>query len=190
MKFKVEDVKPLGIINVENETVFAIDPCYELCQGTELHVKNGNWFALVESGRTDWGVRTWGISIFHSSQFDSIADDNFYFNPKKYWKIVEQLSRVGITGVDSGQSGFFLSSKPCDNNEDFDNLEGWYGSVCRVSSGGAVVPHGAVSCSGFGDGCYDVSVLKNKLAQVVVARIEFINESEWEDEDDWENEEE
>jgi len=91
-------------------------------------------------------------------------------------------------GVDSGQAGFFelshyaeaLSGKPSGRQGD-EKFEEFYDGVCELTLAAAsfgVVPFGAVSQSGYGDGGYDCFVRLNEDGQTVDSYIVFIGEDD------------
>jgi len=92
-----------------------------------------------------------------------------------------------VVGVDSGQAGIFdlpyyRKDKVFENQESnflkeyriHNNEEGevWYGHMCDRTlgdEGWGVYDRGVVSCSGFGDGSYELSVAKHKGKVVGIA---------------------
>lgn len=100
-------------------------------------------------------------------------------------------------GVDSGQAGFFdlasfkaQSETAIENgnyNQDTEHGK-FYRSICEQTSNEsgesfAIVPFGAASSSGFGDGGYGLYFLRDKDGLVVEAIIIFIREDEEEGEE-------
>lgn len=173
------------------------DPCYSIptfCQGVIKNVKNGTWKAEVEtSDEGDWGKRISRLRVEH-------------INAKRTY-ITEQVDMDG--GVDSGQFGFF--DKDFYRNDeaakdlkqyDFGRIvqdgeegEKWYRACCELTlakESWGVMPNGAVSSSGFGDGYYPVFGEKDENGEWVAFEVVFIGdedeEDEWDDED--ENDEE
>ena len=92
-------------------------------------------------------------------------------------------------GVDSGQAGFFdlepfkaQSETAIENgnyNQDTEHGK-FYRSICEQTSEGAeqfaIVPFGAASSSGYGDGGYSLYLLRDKDGLVIEAIIVFIAE--------------
>jgi hypothetical protein len=100
-------------------------------------------------------------------------------------------------GVDSGQAGVFDAAHFRDNlvvmgveriskEAPICPEEPWYSICCdrTIGSpcGAGVVPHGAVSSSGFGDGSYRCWTAKDRDGQVVAVKISYLYEEELEDE--------
>jgi hypothetical protein len=105
------------------------------------------------------------------------------------WAWVQGLD----VGVDSGQAGFFDLAKYTeavsdknDRGEDGCNFKAFYRDVCDLTLTDAswgVVPFGAVSSSGYGDGDYNCFVLRKPISdpavsELVGAYIVFISEEE------------
>lgn len=109
-------------------------------------------------------------------------------------------------GVDSGQFGFFdkdfyrndESAKDlpkADFGVNYDREEGdqWYRACCKLTlgeEGYGVLPNGAVSSSGYGDGSYEVRGAidtRDSKLEYVAFEVIFIEErtDDEEDEDDW-----
>lgn len=92
-------------------------------------------------------------------------------------------------GVDSGQAGFF-DLEPFKKQSETEEENGGYGqdtehgkfyrSICEQTCDGdgtfAIVPFGAASESGYGDGGYSLYFLRDKDGQVIEAIIIFIGE--------------
>lgn len=128
-----------------------------------------------------------------------IAHESISFGElEKYnWQRVQDLH----VGVDSGQAGFFdlvkyteaVSDKHSNGgrNHDGGSFDTFYKSVCELTLADAswgVVPFGAVSSSGYGDGGYSCFVLRNPtsdptVSELVGAYIVFISEEEEEEEE-------
>ena len=169
---------PLGEFEIKSGEVIVSDPCYAIgtwCQGLVRNVKNGTWVAdvacLEESGRNAFLV------VHHKD----------YIMPMG--TVWEQLDFD--IGVDSGQAGFYdyAGYKKDDsvpnsikNSLGFDlNEPGekFYAYNCdltlKTEHDAGVLPTGAVASSGYGDGSYTVSVVKDEAVKVVAMEIIFID---------------
>ena len=169
---------PLGEFEIKSGEVIVSDPCYAIgtwCQGLVRNVKNGTWVAdvacLEESGRNAFLV------VHHKD----------YIMPMG--TVWEQLDFD--IGVDSGQAGFYdyAGYKKDDsvpnsikNSLGFDlNEPGekFYAYNCdltlKTEHDAGVLPTGAVASSGYGDGSYTVSVVKDEDGKVVAMEIIFID---------------
>jgi len=175
---------------VTSGAIVCSDPCYTLdtwCMGIVENVKNGTWVADIERMDVDgWGNRIAVLEVRHIDH----TNVGFDFN--------EHLPFTG--GVDSGQFGFFDKAfyrndesakdlEKYDFSSDFDKEDGdiWYRACCQKTLGEeswGVLPNGAVSSSGFGDGSYDVFGVKNKDGEYVAFAVVYI----WDDEDEDEGE--
>jgi hypothetical protein len=162
--------KSLGKFDVTSGKLVVSDPCYERgtwCQKENLPAVNGAWEAFVtydpDEGR---------VAALMALGPNARKDGNWKEEP---WDI----------GVDSGQAGVFrgddrprkLTAK---DHKSFPNGESWYEANCRVTLGdvgAGVIPGGAVSSSGYGDGGYTASVQyqgKKALAVLIDYIPEFI----------------
>jgi hypothetical protein len=96
-------------------------------------------------------------------------------------------------GVDSGQAGFFdwqhfrsRSAVPADwpwKRPMLIPQQPWYSMCCDVTLFGdhaGVIPYGAVSSSGWGDGGYRAYALRDDAGVVVGLRLVFLNPNEYE----------
>jgi hypothetical protein len=186
--------------DVTSGEIVCSDPCYDLdtwCQGI-VKARNGKWIAEVEiSDEGSWGERIAGLKIYHSD----IAD-----------KFLSEMGNIDLlnfsAGVDSGQFGFFDRSTYRNNDSakdlekyDFgtnyvkdENGDDWYRACCHLTlaeEGFGVLPNGAVSSSGFGDGSYDVFGAKDENGEYLYLHVVFIGEDEEDEDDDfWGDEEE
>ena len=154
------------------------DPCYDTsvwCSGELDDVKTGRWYAKIEKCNLGkWGSRIQSITAFHSTY------DNNDATP-----IIANFE----VGVDSGQAGIFDSryyqdasvfENEIDEDTD-DKNEKWYNRVsARTLSDerAGVIPYGAVSSSGFGDGSYTCRYIQDENGEVVWVSIEFITDEE------------
>jgi len=174
------------------------DPCYTTdiwCMGTVNNVKKGTWSAEIdEAVMGAWGRRIAQLRVYHT--------DSSVETMSSKW---EQLP--GTFGVDSGQFGFFdrdhyrkADSVKEQTKYDFggdylsDGSEGdvWYNACCHLTLGDdswGVIPNGAVSSSGYGDGSYDVYGLKNADGEYIALTVVFIDQDEVDALDEWEEDE-
>jgi hypothetical protein len=191
------------IFNVTSGKMVCSDPCYTLdtwCLGVIDNVKNGKWEAdIANSNQGDWGDRISHLWVFN---VDAVID-----NPKLR-RDIETFKGHTLPfsfGVDSGQFGFFdfanyrndesaKDLKKYEFGDDFDRQEGdeWYRVCADLTLGKdswGVIPFGAVSSSGFGDGSYEVKGIKDELGYYVAFCVEFIPDDGYDYEDDDEYEE-
>jgi hypothetical protein len=193
---------------VTSGVIVCSDPCYTIptwCQGVVENVKKGTWIAEVE--KTDsgsWGDRIATLTIVNK---DSLDKDITLSNRVEEMYSTEPLN-FGA-GVDSGQFGFFDKDfyrndesakdlKKYGFGDDFETKSGdsWYRACCDLTldkEQWGVLPNGAVSSSGFGDGSYDVFGIKNDEGEYVAFSVVFIwndedEEEEWDEEDEWDEE--
>jgi hypothetical protein len=185
---------------VTSGEIVCSDPCYDLdtwCQGI-VKARNGKWIAEVEiSDEGSWGERIAGLKIYHSD----IAD-----------KFLSEMGNIDLlnfsAGVDSGQFGFFdrITYRNNDSAKDLEkydfgtnyvkdeNGDDWYRACCHLTLAEeqfGVLPNGAVSSSGFGDGAYDVFGAKDENGEYLYLHVVFIGEDEEDEDDDfWGDEEE
>lgn len=159
------------------------DPCYGTdvwCSGVVDNVKEGIYNVDVEiSDEGMWGDRVKSLTVVHSE-----------YNGHSY--IVHTSFEVG---VDSGQAGIYDEDyyNQCHSKDDYDR--NWYKEICALTLSkegfGTKDEKCVVSRSGYGDGCYDCYLLKDKNNEVVGFQIVFIEDEEDEDDyDDYEEDEE
>ncbi len=181
---KSNDKVRLGSFEIESGKVRISDPCYDKdtwCAGTIDNVKKGSWFAETKKidGRT-------GFLIAYSA--------DYRFTWDRYWD-VRSITNIEV-GVDSGQAGifdekYFKDDKVFASRTQADRKykeiicadESWYSWNCDLTlsePNAGVIPFGCVSESGYGDGCYTCSVIKEK-GKVVAIVIDYGLEDEVED---------
>lgn len=169
--------KLVGTFTVESGKVIVTDPCYQIDEEDELqiiltNVKNGKWTAYISY--TDEEVVE-SLYIYYDGK-----------KPSGKWHVCEK-----VIGVDSAQAGIFdLATFGRDENIHFEvenvhNIEideeglKYYvacSDIVSTDAQGGVVPGGAVSMSGYGDGLYEVKVKYNMLKEVVGVIIYFDDE--------------
>jgi hypothetical protein len=115
----------------------------------------------------------------------------FYGNEYKQGWLDGFTCESNDIGVDSGQAGFFDAEFYIGGDD-----QKFYDQVCDLTLNGdnaGVIAFGAVSSSGWGDGCYELQTIRHD-GEVVAARIVFMEdtpaEDEYNEEDDEDNEEE
>ena len=191
MRTATKDKVRLGSFEIESGKVRISDPCYDKdtwCAGTIDNVKKGTWFA--ETKEIDGRV---GFLIAYSAEFRFTWD--YYYDTRT-------LTDIEV-GVDSGQAGIFDEKYFKDDKvfagrtkedrkykEIICGDEIWYSWVCDLTlaePSAGVLPFGCVSSSGWGDGCYTCSVIKEKDKVVAIVLDYGIDEEE---DDEWDNEEE
>lgn len=172
-------MKSIGTFEVENGKVVVSDPCYERgtwCAGTLDNVLNGTWTARVKmSDEGEWGMRVARLVVMHESANQRAYD-------------ITKWEQEGFqVGVDSGQAGIF-DTKHFKRDADATGLERmsddvirpedpWYSmccdrTLCDESAG--VIPFGAVSSSGYGDGGYPCFAKRDGKGRVIGIGIMFI----------------
>lgn len=181
---------------VKSGKIVASDPCYSLdtwCMAIIENVRNGTWFAFADTiEKPGWGKRISALVVYHA--------DTLKVNPNilSLYHLMPKLPFVG--GVDSGQFGFFdfdayrnsaVITSEIPLWEEFEEKDGgkFYSACCHQTletpEHWGVLPFGAVSTSGYGDGSYDILGEKNSYGEYTAFAVMFIDESpEDEDEDD------
>ena len=144
------------------------DPCYSLdtwCTYIVNNVLPGEYktsVKLVDGG--SWGKRVGELSAIHSE----------YTNTPLQWGFVSDN-----IGVDSGQCGIYdFNYRLAKGNNVHDSL--FYKKACKCTDGedhfGEQEDSGVTSCSGYGDGSYDLYLTKNGDDDVVGIKIVFIED--------------
>jgi hypothetical protein len=170
-------VKRLGSFALASGKMVISDPCYNRdvwCSGELTRVAKGNWnaFAFFREIMEGTGVRVSALLGLH---------DSYEPGAKPEW--VEEPIDVG---VDSGQAGFFdsfsyknddllkklgIEPEPGDIADD----ELWYSYCCRITLSdkqAGVLPGGAVSSSGMGDGSY-VCRTKKQRGRITAVLLDY-----------------
>jgi len=188
------------VFKVTSGTMVCSDPCYSIptwCQGIVSNVKNGNWEAGIEtSDEGSWGERIARLWVYNLEA--AIKDPS----------IVKTIENGGghempfSAGVDSGQFGFFdhANYRKDDSAKDLPQYDfggqfgmgtnegdAWYGACCHLTLGEenwGVLPNGVVSSSGYGDGSYGVTGIKNDEGQYIAFCVVFIGNDDEGDNDD------
>jgi hypothetical protein len=174
----------LGFFEVLSGFVDVSDPCYDTgvgCRATKIPTRNGTYTATVI--KTGHGEEEGRCKVL-----EAVLDD-----AKGEWVQTEH-----DIGVDSGQAGIFDSKyykddqvgrkwkkkQPEEDNMEICEDEPWYSMCCDLTCGkmhAGVVPYGAVSSSGYGDGGYTLWVrMEDKLATGF--RIVFIDSEQEQEE--------
>ena len=194
----------IGNFEVESGKLRISDPCYDKdldpTHATLLtEVANGSWKAeVIYSNEGTWGTRCAGL-ICQLKTIPTVTHND------TGWEYRTDIS------VDSGQAGIYDEKYYKHNgvviglhrvhSETICDDDPWYSFNCdrtlsKKSAG--VIPYGAVSSSGYGDGRYGVFVMRDEIDHEVVAvLIDFLltekaneeqnaewEEEEWEEEDD------
>lgn len=189
----MRDYKKIGQFTMTGEIMRVSDPCYDkhtCCSGPSgpsgliFDCLPGNWDAAATYSDVILGTRVAMLIAKHESIPDfAICNqvrgdgERIYFSPQ--WRD----SGIMVC-VDSGQAGLFDDAK-YQNNSVFDGMpepvstfgDIWYRHCCDLTLSEAragVIPFGAVSSSGYGDGCYKVFKHENKFSKVDCVIIVFL----------------
>ena len=174
-----ETVLSIGSFEVASRELIVTDPGYRFgswFMGALKPVRAGRWNAgisMVDVG--EWGSYVSRLTVWH----ESAPEIGGLRKVKADFKV----------GADSGQAGFFdaahyrkRSSLDAAPTETWSNgKDVWYDRCCEITLGGmqaGVLPHGAVTSSGFGDGSYYCYYFTNESCEILRAEIEFITEEE------------
>ena len=172
----------MELIKLEKEVVVS-DPCYTIptwCQAVISNVKPGFYHSSVRKHESEgWGNRCAMLFAIH---------EDYYNTPHL---LIGNWEKTNYDiGVDSGQCGIFSKDsyrddsykfpfKPYDFGIDFPtNDEGgdlWYRHMCKHTLSDkqwGTYEKGIVTTSGFGDGSYDLFVVK-KRGKIVAFAVDF-----------------
>lgn len=175
-------MKNIGMFKIVSGNVTISDPCYSLCSintGNLRRVKKGNWQAFVTHNKNGYVSK---LITLHESIENNIKEIIKKIGITNIWR--EQYFDVG---VDSGQAGIYDTVYYKDDSsvkglkwfskiiakEVFDGL--WYSyNYDRTLSkeGAGVIPYGAVSGYGYGDGTYTCYTFK-KNKEIIGIIINF-----------------
>ena len=176
----------LGDFELTASTMRVSDPCYDRavhCSGVISRCKRGTWNAGVLKVES-FGHRCAALIVRHE-QTSFVMDE--IRNGTALKAAIDLCDELPTTlGVDSGQLGFFDDAFYQDvsvfNGEDtpkFESDDQWYAYVCDITLsriGAGVIPYGAVSSSGYGDGGYPCYTHADKNGEVDFAFVVFIDE--------------
>lgn len=183
--------------------VIVTDPCYEKdtwCNTTLDNVAKGWWCANVTQAKVNgFGYRVCEIEaelVEREEPFLADKKDSTSNAVVHDGKVLDDIQNGddweyvdSNIGVDSGQAGFFDIDHFKDESVVSEELkekikklgfispnEQWYGMSCVITlstAGWGIIPFGAVSRSGYGDGGYSLYV-KKFLDEIVAMKIVFI----------------
>lgn len=166
----------IGTFEVTNETIIAIDPCYQKqIWGVPVKAKNGtyNLYVCIVDDIT-WGKRVMFMEAIH-------ADDDHDVETL-LWEYCND------SAVDSGTFSFmdndYFNKTRTHNQVDKE----WYKkSVIDMDAKCHIVDNRAGICeSGYGDGLYEVDVVydddNEKCETICAIRVTFICDDEYEEE--------
>ncbi|MCM3597212.1 SMI1/KNR4 family protein [Metabacillus idriensis] len=151
----IKKPKTVGTFSVESGKLIVTDPYFQVDNENEMqillsNVKKGNWTTTISYSHEDVVEN---LFVFYGEQ-----------KPKGKWHDCDKL-----VGVDSAQAGIFDLTA-------FGRDAKYYLACCDIVASdahGGVVPSGAVSMSGYGDGMYEVKVKYNVSKEVVGVMIDF-----------------
>ncbi|USK33078.1 DUF4241 domain-containing protein [Bacillus sp. F19] len=169
--------KTVGTFTVESGELIVTDPCYQVDDENEMqiilsNVKKGNWTTSISYSNEEV-VKS--LLVFYGEN-----------KPSGKWHDCDKL-----IGVDSAQAGIFdleafgrgdtiqFELKNVNDIEIAEDGLKYYVACCDIVASdaqGGVVPGGAVSMSGYGDGMYEVKVKYNVSKEVVGVMIDFREE--------------
>lgn len=165
----------LGTINVVSSKLVASDPCYELgiwCAAEISGVLNGEYQASVEiRDCDDWGRRVAWLKILHKDFIEKEENEEL----EKEYEL--------MCGVDSGTFCFSDHKYYADYHTTSVDDE-WYESVVIDMDyyGQTVDDKCVLSSSGYGDGGYEVYVLREPRNGYIVGA--YVNFLDYEDDDE------
>lgn len=196
------EIQKLASFEIKSGEAMISDPCYPIgtwCQGVVHNVKNGTWQASV--------CRVTEIIPIDKEEYKDIRNAILFAHHKDHE--VNMLDDKWITldidiGVDGGSAGIYdyasygkdesvpAKSDVVSENSSFklENLGDKWGNynadlTLDTEFLAGVLPTGVVSSSGYGDGSYEVSVVKAENSKVVGIKIIFIDIYESEEEEDF-----
>lgn len=179
-KFTFESI---GSFELTQPNMRVSDPCFNKdvwCSRVLPNCQPGTWEAAIAHIDSNfWGHRVGALVVRHTDgpafkRFESVRFDRV---PKGIEIFPDDA------GVDSGQCGFFddaffRDDKDCEGIETtVDYGSPWYNVCCDITLSeemGGIIPHGAVSSSGAGDGGYPIYYIE-KDGQVAAAMLQFLD---------------
>lgn len=170
-------IRKIGSFKIKNGEAIVSDPCYSKKNFLSLwmkNVKNGTWKAMIVE---DDGYNA--VLVCQHSKEEPITSP---FKIYDTWEIADV-----VIGVDSGQVGvfdpeFYKDDKSVENvkrigeSDPICEEDPFYSICCDRtlnSKHGGVIPYGALSSSGCGDGTYDCWYKKDGDGVVVGIAVDF-----------------
>lgn len=181
----------IGSFRLSGTEMRVSDPSYRKgtwCAGTIKDCIPGKWFAaVVRKNEGDWGERIARLIVRHETapEFNLSMKDITVIESEIHYS--ENWENSGIeVGVDSGQCGFF-DETVYDTDEAVRGMEApisnygndFYNHCCDLTLGVAsagIIPTGAVSCSGCGDGCYPAFIHRRLDGKADMAVLIFLED--------------
>lgn len=168
-----EDKKSIGSVNFTTGEIYIGDPCYGAEDLEKLTIKPGlyEFFICKDQGCNSALIMSLGGHNYSKGKFECSEK---------------------VFGVDSGQGGIFevesfntdeivIDCKKYDfgnSHSEFYKAMG-YITLTETDIAG-VYPKGAVSSSGYGDGSYNIYVVRNKDREIVAVALAFIEDNRFE----------
>jgi len=192
-KLRVERTyEPIGTFHVNGTEIRVSDPSYNKdtwCNTVLKNMKSGNYEVYISHKDCgDWGSRVDMLLIrskrspYKNLAAYAAADRVFVDEEDDTICWMEPWKREAEIGVDSGMAGFFDEETVFSEDafKDYPDIETpcdskWYSNILALLSDAdaGVFRSGAVSSSGYGDGGYDVFVLRNIKGEGHMACILF-----------------
>lgn len=164
-------MEDLGYFDVEFGLLIVIDPCetgYELPVGQPLQVSNGKWRGTVTRG-----IDRKTITALIVTKADVAFRDDLVII--EYGKVTVSSGQLGIFDFRYYRDDRFVPPLP----KIFDEFgEIFYNHCCiktLSSRGCGLFPFGIVTTTGYGDGVYDIFLLKDE-EEIVGIRVNFAPE--------------
>lgn len=177
--------KCIGSFHQTTNKMIISDPCYDppapakkntlSLLNLEKKVKKGKWNTFLQRIKI-------GKKHYRNSQFAVLHQDLKHMNPLD----LEWIDRGNYICVDSGQAGFFDKKyfgddNNCHNMSMSKYIVGnsWYSMCCSKTDNkdcAGIIPNGAVSSTGWGDGAYKLYIHKNDEGKTVGLLLVFILE--------------
>ncbi len=190
------EIKFIGEFEVKSGKMLVADPGSNIgtsCAGTLENVRNGIYYAAVlHNDFSDCNMRNYSLIIIHSSLVQT--PDNFDYVYAVLDKHSFKATDFDII-VDSGQAGFFdlaafrqdsiiTEDTPICNEIPVSGEAGerFYSACCyqtqKTEINAGVIPCGAVSTSGSGNGVYACFVAGNDENELFAAALKFISKAD------------
>ena len=162
---KIKEIIELDDIELNREVVVS-DPSYDLstwCLATLDNVKPGTYkgYAVV-ADEGEWGSRVAYLAVINEEEGD--MDINDIEDP-----IYDMVIKSTDIGVDAGLCGIFSKDFFVQMNEDGD----WFERCEDIKIADTLDAAAVVSSTGYGDGCYSLSVKYNSRGEIVALVVDY-----------------
>jgi len=170
------------------------DPCCQLSKDTiTINASNGIWYAY----HTEDECRIASFEVRYEDCFISeeswmflsevgidtaqlaFVDATHFRNDNDSDGVIPKYESISVSPLKRVDTNHILSDQP-------ENGELWYVLCCNntLATQVGIIPHGATSETGYGDGSYNIYAAYDKQHNIIAIRAIFLDDPNWESETD------